>query len=254
MPGNSPPFLSIVIPAYNEEARIEDTLGKVVDYLGRQEYAWEVAVVDDGSTDATASLVRGFTEVHPEVRLISVRHGGKGWAVNRGMLATEGEYRFLCDADLSMPVEQIRRFLPPELSDFDVAVGSRELAGARRIGEPSGRHLMGRVYNLMVRRIAVPGLLDTQCGFKCFHGRAARELFRVQRLYSFAFDVEILFLARKRGLRIKEVPIDWYYMSDSKVRPLRDSLLMTGDILKIRWYSLTRSYQGGHSRPGRGPG
>ena len=237
------PFLSIIIPAYNEEPRILDTLRKVVDYLGSQSYTWEVAVVDDGSTDATASLVKAFAEADSSVHLISVPHGGKGWAVNQGMLWTTGEYRFLCDADLSMPIEQVSRFLPPELSDFDIAIGSREISGAKRIGEPYQRHMMGRVYNLMVRLLAIPGLSDTQCGFKCFRGQVAQELFSIQRLYSFAFDVEILFLARKRKLRIREVPIDWYYRSQSKVRPFKDSLAMSGDILKIRWHYLRRRYK-----------
>jgi len=237
------PFLSVVIPAYNEERRIVDTLRKVVDYLGSQSYTWEVAIVDDGSTDATASLVKDFTQDCPEVHLISVLHGGKGWAVNHGMLWTTGEYCFLCDADLSMPIEQVSRFLPPENSHFDIAIGSREISESRRIGEPYRRHVMGRVYNLLVRLLVIPGLSDTQCGFKCFRGQVAQELFSLQRLYGFAFDVEILFLAHKRRLRIREVPIDWYYRPQSKVRPFRDSLAMTRDILKIRWHYLRGNYK-----------
>ncbi len=243
MTSSPAPLLSLIIPAYNEEARIGLTLTQVLDYLGSQDYAWEVAVVDDGSTDATAAIVEEHARARDGLRLIRVPHGGKGWAVNRGVLATTGEYRFLCDADLSMPIEQLSRFLPPALSDFDIAVGSREVAGARRIGEPPGRHAMGRLYNLLVRGLAVPGLLDTQCGFKCFRGEVAQELFTLQRLYTFAFDVEILFIARKRRLRIKEVAIDWHYRSQSKVRPFRDSIAMTGDILKIRWNSLVRRYE-----------
>ena len=128
------PFLSVIIPAYNEEQRIEDTLRKVVDYLGCQSYSWEVAVVDDGSTDATGPMVKAFAAAYPDVHLISIPHGGKGCAVNHGMLWTTGDYRFLCDADLSMPLEQLSRFLPPESSDFDISIGSREVSGSRRIG------------------------------------------------------------------------------------------------------------------------
>ena len=237
------PFLSVVIPAYNEERRIVDTLRKVVDYLTSQTYPWEVAVVDDGSTDSTGALVKAFAQGHPDVHLISVFHGGKGWAVNHGMLWTTGEYRFLCDADLSMPVELLSRFLPPIATSFDIAIGSREAFGARRIGEPYRRHIMGRFYNLLVRLLAVPSLSDTQCGFKCFRGRVARELFSLQRLYGFAFDVEVLFLAHRRSLRIREVPIDWHYRPQSKVRGLRDSLAMTADILRIRWHSLRGDYK-----------
>ena len=239
----SQPYLSVIIPAYNEEPRIEDTLKKVVDYLHSRNYTSEVVVVDDGSTDSTASLVNAFAAHHPSVRPISVPHGGKGWAVNRGMVWTTGEYRFICDADLSMPVEQISRFLPPETSDFDIALGSREALGSKRIGEPYLRHLMGRVYNFQVRLLAVPGLADTQCGFKCFSGLVAQELFPLQRVYGFAFDVEILFLARKRKLRIKEVPIDWYFRPQSKVRPCSDSLVMSGDVLKLRWHNLRGRYK-----------
>ena len=243
MLGATTPYLSIIIPAYNEEPRIEDTLRKVLDYLSSQAYTWEVVVVDDGSTDETASLVRSFAEAYPGVHLISVSHGGKGWAVNRGMVSTTGEYRFLCDADLSMPIEQVSRFLPPEMSQFDVAIGSREMLTARRIGEPHRRHIMGRIYNLMVKLLAVPGLSDTQCGFKCFRGDVVDQLFPLQRLYGFAFDVEILFLARRGKLRIREVPIDWYYRGQSKVSPLKDSFLMSRDILKIRWHNLRRRYR-----------
>ena len=237
------PFLSVIVPAYNEQPRIGDTLSKMVAYLGSQAYTWELVVVDDGSNDATASIVKPFDERYPNVHLISVPHGGKGWAVNHGMLSSTGEYRFLCDADLSMPVEQMSRFLPPQASHFDIAIGSRELSGSIRIGEPYGRHIMGRFYNLLVRLLAVPGLSDTQCGFKCFRGQIAQVLFPLQRLYGFAFDVEVLFLARKQGLRIKEVPIDWYYQPESKVKPLKDSLPMVKDILKIRWDYLRGRYK-----------
>jgi glycosyltransferase involved in cell wall biosynthesis len=242
-PGPDGPFLSIIIPAYNEESRIVDTLGKVVDYLGSQTYTWELVVVDDGSTDNTASLVRPFAQDHSGVELVRVAHGGKGWAVNQGMLWTKGEYRFLCDADLSMPIEHLSRFLSPSNPPFDVAIGSREAPGARRIGEPHRRHFMGRAYNLLVRLLAVSGLADTQCGFKCFSAEAAQDLFRLQKLHGFAFDVEILFLARKRGYRIREVPIDWYYRSQSKVRPFKDSLTMSRDIIKVRWHYFRGKYK-----------
>ena len=217
---------------------------KVVTFLGSRDHTWEVVVVDDGSTDDTAALVKSFALDHsPNVRLVAVVHGGKGWAVNQGMVWTTGQYRFICDADLSMPVEQIPRFLPPENSDFDIAIGSREIKGARRIGEPFLRHLMGRVYNLQVRMLALPGLQDTQCGFKCFRGQVAQELFAVQRLRGFAFDVEVLFLARKRKLQIREVAIDWYFRPQSKVRALHDSVAMTMDILKVRWRNMRGGYK-----------
>lgn len=234
-------FLSIVIPAYNEEPRILGTLDQVVSFLASRTYTWEVLVADDGSTDSTAALVQDFALDEPRVRLLRLSHGGKGWAVKHGMLAAIGRYRFLCDADLSMPFEQVERFLPPEVEGADIVVGSREVAGSRRIGEPGRRHLMGRLYNWLVRALAVPGIKDTQCGFKCFRGDGVLDLFRRQGTDGFAFDVEILFLARKAGLTIQEVGIDWYYREQSKVRPVRDSIAMTWDLLKIRWRHSPRS-------------
>ena len=141
------PFLSIVIPTYNEELCIIRTLGQVVSFLNTQNYAWVVLIVDDGSTDGTAALVSDFSSHHSNVNLLSVPHQGKGWAVKHGMLEATGEYRFLCDADLSMPIEQVERFLPPQLEAVDIAIGSREAPDARRIGEPYRRHIMGRFYN-----------------------------------------------------------------------------------------------------------
>ncbi len=240
----SPPFLSLVIPAYNEQVRIAESLTKVVEYLHSQSYSWEVVVADDGSTDATPTLVQAVVAQEPAVRLLALPHRGKGWAVKNGMLSATGEYRFQCDTDLSMPIEQLSRFLPPQLEEYDIAVGSRDVAGARRIGEPWGRHQMGRAFNLLVRLLAVPGIKDTQCGFKCYRGEEAQRLFSFQRLHQFAFDVEILMLARQRGLYIKEVPIDWYYRTYSKVRPLKDPLLMVKDVLRIRWHLLRGGYRG----------
>lgn len=229
------PHLSIIIPAFNEEARIRSTLEQVIAFLVSRPYSWEIVVADDGSTDATARLVMELADGRPEVKLLRLTHRGKGWAVKHGMLAASGEYRFLCDADLSMPIEQVERFLPPQVGDAAIVVGSREAPGASRIGEPARRHLMGRFYNWLVRLAAVPGISDTQCGFKCFPGEQASDLFQRQRINGFAFDVEILFLARQSGLKVTEIGIDWYFREESKVRPLLDSLVMTGDLIKIRW-------------------
>ena len=236
-------FLSIVIPAYDEERRVLATLQRVLEYLGRQSYASEVLVVDDGSTDATAALVRGFAEGHPQVRLIEQPHRGKGHAVKSGMLAARGRFRFLCDADLAMPIEEVAGFLPPALPEVEVAIGSREAPGAQRHGEPAYRHLMGWLFNRVVRTVAVRGLLDTQCGFKCFRGDVAEHLFSQQRLDGFGFDVEVLFLAQKGGLRIAEVPINWYYQRESKVHPVRDTLRMLQEVLQVRWNFLRGYYR-----------
>ncbi|MCY4510827.1 MAG: glycosyltransferase family 2 protein [Acidobacteria bacterium] len=228
------PYLSIVIPVYNEENRIGDTLAKVAAYLAGQPYRAEVVVVDDGSTDATADIVRGAAAGSTGVRLLSIDHAGKGWAVRRGMLAAAGDYRLFCDADLSVPIEQIERLLPPIAPDVDIAIGSREAPGAVRPEEPWQRHLMGRIFNALVRRLVVADLGDTQCGFKCFKRGAVDDLFGLQTTGGFAFDVEILYLARRQGLTIAEIGVDWHYGDRSKVNPARDSLLMTRDVLLMR--------------------
>ena len=238
----SRPFLSIVIPAYNEEARLPSTLEQVVAFLNTRPYDWEMVVADDGSADATASLVEACSREHSQVRLLSLTHKGKGWAVKHGMLAARGEFRFLCDADLSMPVEQVERFLPPQLVGVDVAVGSREMPDSRRIGDPARRRYGGRFYNRLVRALAVPGIADTQCGFKCFRGEVTPRIFQPLRIDGFAFDVEALFLALKAGLSVKEVGIDWYYREQSKVRPFQDPFAMIWDLLNIRWRHLRGLY------------
>ena len=236
------PYLSIIIPAFNEERRILGTLQQVVAHLGRQSYPAEVVVVDDGSTDATGHLVGGFAAAHPLVKLIRNPHRGKGYAVKTGMMEARGEYRFQCDADLSMPIKELGRFLPPQRNHFDVAVGSREGQGARRFGEPRYRHIMGRVFNFIVQAVAVRGLADTQCGFKCFRGEAADMLFPLQRTCGFGSDVEVLFIARKHGLSIVEVPIPWYHQNESKVRPVLDTAVMLRETLQVRWNALRGKY------------
>ncbi len=236
-------FLSVVIPAYNEAARISATLERVISYLEGQSYSWEVLVADDGSSDGTAGLVSEIAATHPNLRLMSLSHRGKGWAVKNAMLAAQGEFRLLCDADLSVPIEQVERLLPPESQGVDIAVGSREAKGAQRIGEPPRRHFMGRIYNALVRTIAVAGLQDTQCGFKCYRGAVVPSLFQRLTMDGFAFDVEVLFLAEKEGMKLKEIPVDWYYRENSKVRAFRDSIAMTLDLLKIRWRHLRGRYR-----------
>ena len=236
------PLLSVVIPAFNESARIIGTLDELAEYLGGQEYTSEVLVVDDGSEDDTAKLVRSWAEDRSSTFVISIPHAGKGWAVRAGMLAARGSYRFMCDADLAMPVHWIGAFVERMDAGLDVVIGSREAAGARRFDEPAYRHVMGRVFNRVVRLLAVRGFQDTQCGFKCFRSDVAEELFRLQRTRGMGFDVEILFLAIKKGFRIEEMPIDWYHQDVSKVRPGVDTIDMLKDTIVIRLRDLTRKY------------
>ena len=236
------PFLSIVIPAYNEEKRLPDTLEKVIAFTDRQAYPSEVLVVENGSQDRTYAVAQAFAEHYDQVILLKEEQRGKGLAVQRGMLTARGEYRFMCDADLSMPVDEISRFIPPTLQDYDIAIGSREAPGAIRYNEPQYRHLGGRAVNTMIRVLALPGLQDTQCGFKCFTASVADKLFRLQTLTGWSFDIELLYIARRRGYRIVEVPIPWYFNPESKLNVVKDAIKMGTDILTIHLNQLKGRY------------
>lgn len=228
------PNLSLIIPAYNEEQRLPSTLQQVSDFVDAQSYASEVLVIENGSTDATYQIAAEFCKSHPRFHVEVAPERGKGLAVRQGMLNAVGEFRMMLDADLSMPVSEINRFLPPQLSGADVIIASREAPGAVRYNEPSYRHLGGRVINWMIKLLALPGLQDTQCGFKCFTAKAAEDLFRRQTLDGWSFDVEILYIARLRGYKIVELPIPWYYSEQSHVKPVPDTARMFFDLLEIR--------------------
>jgi dolichyl-phosphate beta-glucosyltransferase len=228
------PLLSIIIPAHNEERRLPASLEQVFAFLDTQEYEAEVLVIENGSTDRTLEVAQAFAARHPNLRVIHEPRRGKGLAVRRGMLEAHGQYRFMCDADLSMPIEEVGKFLPPQLSPFDIAIGSREVRGAVRYDEPSYRHLGGRLINLVIRVLILPRLRDTQCGFKCFRAEVANDLFRRQLMDGWSFDIEVLYLAERAGYKIVEVPVDWYYRPESKVSAVRDALHMVEDILRIR--------------------
>ena len=236
------PRLSIIIPAHNEEQRLPSSLDSVLEFLHSQSYESEIVVVENGSSDRTAQISQDYANRHPEIRMFQEPLAGKGLAVRRGMLAAKGDFRFICDADLSMPIDEVSRFLPPQAPDFDIAIASREIPGAVRYDEPPYRHLIGRAFNLLVRFVALPDLQDTQCGFKCFSASAADELFPQQTIDGWTFDVEVLFIARKRGLRVIEIPIDWYFNAGSRVRILRDSSTMFADLFRIRLNNLKGMY------------
>jgi glycosyltransferase involved in cell wall biosynthesis len=242
----STPFLSIIIPAHNEENRLPHTLDEVFRFLKQQTYTAEVIVVENGSRDRTLEIARTYEATCPQLRILQERRRGKGLAVKKGMLAARGEYRFMCDADFSMPVDEINQFLPPQLYGYPIAIASREAPGAKRYHEPIYRHVVGRIFNTMIRLIALPSLNDTQCGFKCFHAPAAEVLFQRQTLSGFSFDVEVLFIARQLGYQVVEIPIPWYFNPESKVSVLRDSLNMALDLLVIRVNGLRGRYRVGY--------
>ena len=253
-PKSQQPYLSVVIPAYNEASRLPSSLGKVMQYLEGCNYTYEVIVVDDGSDDNTPGIVEELAEGHPHLRAIRNPHRGKGYAVRTGMLAAQGRFVLYSDADFSAPIEEIEKLLPYLEGRFDIAIGSREGAGAMRYDEPGYRHLMGRVFNTFVRLVALPKFKDTQCGFKAFRHDAAQTLFRSLHLYGdnandvkgamvTGFDVEVLYLALKWGYKVKEVPVQWYYSEGTKVNPLKDTFRMIKDILKVRYNDLRGFYR-----------
>lgn len=236
------PYLSIIIPAHNEAVRLPATLEKINIFLKSQSYTAEIIVVENGSTDDTFSIADGLKKKVKNLIVVHEDLRGKGWAVKQGMRIAKGEYRFICDADLSMPIDELPRFFPPKLKDIAVAIASREAPGAIRYNEPEYRHIIGRVFNWLVRLIVLPGLQDTQCGFKCFRADVAEKVFPLVSITGWTFDVEALFIARRLGYAIQEIPIPWYHYAHSNVRVLRDSLQMGTDLFKIRWKAMTGKY------------
>lgn len=234
--------VSIVVPAFNEARRIGDSLDTLRGALSSHADSWEIVVVDDGSTDRTAAIVDGVAAVDARVRLIRAAHRGKGGALRVGLVHARGARRFMCDADLSMPVHEIQRFLAAVPAQADIAIGTREGVGARRVGEPLHRHVMGRVFNLLVRMAVMSNITDTQCGFKMFSAAAVETVIPRTTLDGWAVDIEILLVARLAGLRVREVPIEWHYRDQSRVSPVRDGIRMARDVLRIRLNALRGRY------------
>lgn len=238
------PYLSVIIPAYNEEPNFKKGLiNEVPNYLDKQKYSSEILIIDDGSDDNTAKLAEGFAKKNNNVRVIQNPHQGKAETVKTGVREANGEKILFTDFDQATPlseVEKLLHFFP----QYDIVIGSRQLPGARREKEPLYRHLMGLGFNILVQMIAVRGIWDTQAGFKCFKTEVAKELFENLKVYGkgkkvkgalvTAFDVELLFIAKKRGFKIKEVPIIWHHVSTSRVSPIKDSLRMLRDVIKVR--------------------
>ena len=228
-------FVSVIVPAYNEGDCIQSTLGKIADYLRGRFSRFEVIVVDDGSTDDTGGRISQFAAREPAARLLAFpENHGKGFAVRQGVLAARGDAVFFTDADLSTPVEEIEKGLAGLEAGHSVVIASRRHSAsviARHQGR--GREAVGRAFNLFVRSLLSLPYDDTQCGFKCFTGAAAREIFSLARIDGFAFDVEALVIARSLGYRVQEIPVRWTNSPDSKVRPVRDLLFVLRDLLRI---------------------
>jgi glycosyltransferase involved in cell wall biosynthesis len=238
---------SIVIPAYNEGERLGATLEKVLAYVRQQAWDAEVIVVNDGSRDNTAEIVREFAEKDPLLRLVeNPGNRGKGYSVRNGMLQARGEVVVFSDADLSSPIEEMPKLLDALAAGADIAIGSRWLRAELQTQRQSlHRQLFGRVFNLLLRIILGLKFKDTQCGFKAFTRRAAQTILPLQRIERWGFDPEILFLARKFGFRVEEVAVAWGHSGGTRLHPLVDGARMFQEMLRIRWYDLTGKYDVG---------
>ncbi len=239
------PVLTVVIPAYNEERRLGSTLDRLAEYARERGQLWEILVVDDGSVDGTVALAEGRAARTPGMRVLGLGvNRGKGAAVRAGMMEAAAPRVLFTDADLSTPVEELPALELALDRGADVAVGSRALDRGRiGVRQPLYRETAGRVFNAFVRLLGVSGIHDTQCGFKLFTASAGRRLFRCQKVPRFGFDVEVLFLARRAGLNIAEIPVRWLNSPETKVRPVRDGLRAFVDVALIRWYALKGDYR-----------
>jgi glycosyltransferase involved in cell wall biosynthesis len=243
--------ISIVLPSYNEMRNMKaGVLDDVYAYLSAQKYTWELILTDDGSTDGTLQALRAYAKGKPEVRVLANAHRGKGPTVISALMQSRGDWTLFSDFDQATPLSELEKLLP-FTKNYDVVIGSRELKGAERQREPFHRHLMGKVFNLIVRMIAIGGFADTQCGFKLFSRASIAKLAHKVVVYgngirkdafTGAFDVELLYLAVKHGLKVAEVPVHWKHVRTERVNPLKDSFRMFVDILKIRLADIQGKY------------
>lgn len=242
---NHPKFLlSIVIPTFNEEKRILSTLDHITSYLKKYKFRFEIIIVDDGSQDNTVKVTQEYIKKCSSIRIIENGiNRGKGYSVRNGILQSNGDLILFSDADLSTPIEELPKFLRWLEKGYDIAIGSRALKESVVLNQPLRRRIMGIIFNRMVQIISVRGIIDTQCGFKCFKRQAAYDIFSIQKLNRFSFDVETLYLAKKKGYKIKEISVRWYYNSNSKVRCFKDSIQMFKDLFIIRINDLFGRYK-----------
>jgi len=238
------PQYSIIIPAYNESARLGATLDRVLNYVAAQHWDAEIVVVDDGSRDDTAEMVRARARTAPALRLIeNPGNRGKGYSVRNGMLNATGDVRLFTDADLSAPIEEADKLFAAIHQGADVAIGSRWLQPDTQSQRQSLlRQFYGRTFNLFLRILLGLKFKDTQCGFKAFTRNSAHELFSKQTIEGWGFDAELLFLAQRSGLRVKEVPVVWSDAEGTRIHPLRDGLRMIAEVLAIRWNAVAGKY------------
>jgi glycosyltransferase involved in cell wall biosynthesis len=238
------PRYSIVLPAYNERERIAATLGKILAYAALRDWDAEVIVVNDGSTDDTPKIVNDYARTNPALRLLeNPGNRGKGYSVRHGMMDARGEILLFSDADLSTPIEESEKLLAAIANGADIAIGSRWLDTRLQIRrQPFYRRVLGRIFNLALRSILGLRFKDTQCGFKAFTRRSAQAIFSVQRIERWGFDPELLYLARRFGFGVREVPVAWAHREGTRISPWRDGIRMFGEMLRVRWYALRGEY------------
>jgi dolichyl-phosphate beta-glucosyltransferase len=243
--------LSVIIPAYNEAANFSTTqMDKVYSYLQQHFPHFELLLADDGSTDSTLQLMREFATHKPEVAVLALPHQGKGPTVATAMQSARGSLRLFTDFDQSTPIEEVGKLVDWHGKGYEIVIGSREVVGAKRDNEPWYRHIMGKVFNIVVQIMALRGIHDSQCGFKLFSAEATKALFPrlvitnapKKDAFTGAADVELLFLARKMGFRVKEVPVYWRHVKSERVAPIKDSIRMFSDVIRIRWAFLRGRY------------
>jgi dolichyl-phosphate beta-glucosyltransferase len=239
-----PATYSIILPAYNESARIAATLDKILAHATQRGWNLEVIVVDDGSNDGTADIVREYARKHAVMRLLeNPGNRGKGYSVRNGMLHAKGEILLFSDADLSSPIEEADPLFAAIGEGADIAIGSRWVDRRLQIRrQPLYRRLFGRIFNLALRIILGLQFKDTQCGFKAFTRRSAQTIFPLQKIERWGFDPELLYLAAKFGFVVREVPVAWSHREGTRIHPLRDGIRMFGELLRIRWYALKGNY------------
>jgi len=239
------PLLSLIIPAYNEENRIQKALNKIIKYLEGRGYPYEIIIIDDGSSDDSVKVINKLSERYKKIKLLQNENNkGKGYSVKKGMLSSNGLYVLFSDADLSTPIEEIEKFFSWLRCGYDIVIGSRALEDSDvQIHQPWYRETMGKIFNVLVRFLAIKGIKDTQCGFKCFKREVIPSIFTRQTIDRFGFDVELLWIASKKGLRTKEVPVQWFNDSNSRVNPLTDGISMLYELLKIRINDLMGKYR-----------
>ena len=229
------PFLSIIIPAYNEASRLPQTLPKLKKFLEEQNFVWEVILSDDGSTDQTLKVASEYFGDQGLIKIKSVKNRGKGFAVRQGVLAAKGEICLISDADFSTPIQDFFKLQSFIKNGYDIVIGSRSMPNSNITNRQAWyREGMGRAFNKLVKLIVLEGFIDTQCGFKCFRREKLIKIFKKMRIDRFSFDVELLYLSKKSSLKITETPVEWHNVLESRVRIFQDSLGMLKDLFQIK--------------------